>query len=158
AVVQRYNERFGLALSGFEALRNHCAKLNEHEEIAAAEAVVDSIRVCDPAVGSGHFLVSALNELLCIKSDLGLLTDVEGKPLHGWTVSVANDEITVTDRTTDAPFKYLVPPDGKPIPAQMQRVQRALFEQKRKLIEGCLFGVDINPNSVKICRLRLWIE
>src|SRR5690606_28848765 len=22
----------------------------------------------------------------------------------------------------------------------------------------CLFGVDINPNSVKICRLRLWIE
>lgn len=158
AVVQRYNERFGLALSGFEALRNHCAKLNEHEEIAAAEAVVDSIRVCDPAVGSGHFLVSALNELLCIKSDLGLLTDVEGKPLHGWTVSLANDEITVTDRTTDAPFKYLVPPDGKPIPAEMQRVQRALFEQKRKLIEGCLFGVDINPNSVKICRLRLWIE
>lgn len=158
AVVQRYNERFGLALSGFEALRNHCAKLNEHEEIAAAEAVVDSIRVCDPAVGSGHFLVSALNELLCIKSDLGLLTDEEGKPLHGWTVSLANDEITVTDRTTDAPFKYLVPPDGKPIPAEMQRVQRALFEQKRKLIEGCLFGVDINPNSVKICRLRLWIE
>ncbi|MBK9419441.1 MAG: N-6 DNA methylase [Flavobacteriales bacterium] len=157
-VVQRYNERFGLALSGFEALRNHCAKLNEHEEIAAAEAVVDSIRVCDPAVGSGHFLVSALNELLCIKSDLGLLTDVEGNPLHGWTVSLANDEITVTDRTTDAPFKYLVPPDGKPIPAEMQRVQRALFEQKRKLIEGCLFGVDINPNSVKICRLRLWIE
>ncbi|MFM6475621.1 MAG: Eco57I restriction-modification methylase domain-containing protein, partial [Dolichospermum sp.] len=24
--------------------------------------------------------------------------------------------------------------------------------------ENCLFGVDINPNSVKICRLRLWIE
>src|SRR5690606_8575980 len=23
---------------------------------------------------------------------------------------------------------------------------------------NCLFGVDINPNSVKICRLRLWIE
>lgn len=26
------------------------------------------------------------------------------------------------------------------------------------MIENCLFGVDLNPNSVKICRLRLWIE
>ncbi|HZW71498.1 MAG TPA: Eco57I restriction-modification methylase domain-containing protein, partial [Hanamia sp.] len=29
---------------------------------------------------------------------------------------------------------------------------------KQRIIENCLFGVDINPNSVKICRLRLWIE
>jgi adenine-specific DNA-methyltransferase len=100
--------------------------------------------------------VSALNELLAIKSELGLLTDADGKPLHKWTVAVANDEITVQDQD-DVPFKYLVPA-GKRIPAEMQRVQQALFEQKRKLIEGCLFGVDINPNSVKICRLRLWIE
>ncbi|MFN3315949.1 MAG: Eco57I restriction-modification methylase domain-containing protein, partial [Raineya sp.] len=33
-----------------------------------------------------------------------------------------------------------------------------LFHEKQTLIENCLFGVDINPNSVKICRLRLWIE
>jgi hypothetical protein len=156
AVVHRFNERFNLTLSGFDALKNHCAKLNEHVDIASAEKVIDDLRVCDPAVGSGHFLVSALNELLTIKSELGLLTDADGKPLHKWTVAVANDEITVQD-LDDAPFKYQVPA-GKPIPAEMQRVQRALFEQKRKLIEGCLFGVDINPNSVKICRLRLWIE
>ena len=30
--------------------------------------------------------------------------------------------------------------------------------KKQNIIENCLFGVDINPNSVKICRLRLWIE
>ena len=29
---------------------------------------------------------------------------------------------------------------------------------KRIIIENCLFGVDINPKSVMICRLRLWIE
>jgi len=33
-----------------------------------------------------------------------------------------------------------------------------LFHEKQTIIENCLFGVDINPNSVKICRLRLWIE
>ncbi|MFZ4413861.1 MAG: Eco57I restriction-modification methylase domain-containing protein, partial [Bacteroidales bacterium] len=38
------------------------------------------------------------------------------------------------------------------------RVQECLFHEKQTIIENCLFGVDINPNSVKICRLRLWIE
>ena len=37
-------------------------------------------------------------------------------------------------------------------------MQETLFKEKRQIIENCLFGVDINPNSVKICRLRLWIE
>lgn len=38
------------------------------------------------------------------------------------------------------------------------RIQKALFIQKKNIIENCLFGVDINPNSANICRLRLWIE
>jgi hypothetical protein len=42
--------------------------------------------------------------------------------------------------------------------AEKRRVQEALFHEKQTIIEGCLFGVDINPNSVTICRLRLWIE
>jgi adenine-specific DNA-methyltransferase len=41
---------------------------------------------------------------------------------------------------------------------ESQRVQETLFHEKQTIIENCLFGVDINPNSVKICRLRLWIE
>jgi len=41
---------------------------------------------------------------------------------------------------------------------ESQRIQETMFEEKRTLIENCLFGVDINPKSVYICRLRLWIE
>jgi type II restriction/modification system DNA methylase subunit YeeA len=37
-------------------------------------------------------------------------------------------------------------------------MQEALFHEKQTIIENCLFGVDINPNSVNICRLRVWIE
>lgn len=33
-----------------------------------------------------------------------------------------------------------------------------MFHQKQRIIENCLYGVDLNPNSVNICRLRLWIE
>jgi hypothetical protein len=46
----------------------------------------------------------------------------------------------------------------RPNNREKQRVQEALFHEKQTLIEGCLFGVDINANSVKICQLRLWIE
>src|SRR5690606_10103841 len=41
---------------------------------------------------------------------------------------------------------------------ESQRIQETLFHEKQTIIENCLFGVDINSNSVKICRLRLWIE
>ncbi len=157
AVLQRFNEARDQPFSGWEALVNYAAQQFEPEIIKANEAKIDALRICDPAVGSGHFLVSALNELIAIKSELGLFTDHEGKRITDHRIEVVNDELIVTDRRTDEVFSYTAVADGQ-IPSALQRVQCALFEQKRKLIENCLFGVDINPNSVKICRLRLWIE
>src|SRR5690606_19004683 len=105
----------------------------------------------DPAVGSGHFLVSALNEIIAIKNDLNLLQDRQGRRLKEYQVEVVNDELIVTDEDGEL-FEY------NPRSKESQRVQEALFHEKQAIIERCLFGVDINPNSVKICRLRLWIE
>ncbi len=116
-----------------------------------ANETINSIKICDPAVGSGHFLVSALNELIAIKNDLKILEDREGKSLHRYEVEVVNDELIVTDEEGEL-FEYN--PNNK----ESQRMQETLFHEKQTLIENCLFGVDINPNSVKICRLRLWIE
>ncbi|MGL5771635.1 MAG: Eco57I restriction-modification methylase domain-containing protein, partial [Bacteroidales bacterium] len=45
-----------------------------------------------------------------------------------------------------------------PLNEESRRLQETLFNEKKIIIENCLFGVDINPNSVKICSLRLWIE
>lgn len=157
-VLDRFNAGREQPFSSWAALVNHCEAQVEPTAIAQGEAVIDTLRICDPAVGSGHFLVSALNELIAIKSELRVLTDTQGKRLSGWQVEVVNDELVVTDRESNDAFQYTVPPEGKAIAAEKQRVQSALFEQKRKLIENGLFGVDINANSVKICRLRLWIE
>jgi adenine-specific DNA-methyltransferase len=114
-----------------------------------ANALINGLTICDPAVGSGHFLVSALNELIAIKSETG-------KRLKGYTVNVLNDELIVLD-DDETPFQYFLQATGKPTP-ERQRIQKTLFHEKQTLIENCLFGVDMNPNSVKICRLRLWIE
>jgi adenine-specific DNA-methyltransferase len=145
AVVQKFNETKGWKCATISDL------YNKIEDIKEANDIINSLRICDPAVGSGHFLVSALNEIIAIKSELKVLTDKAGKRLKEYTVEVINDELIITDEQSNL-FEY------NPKSKESQRVQEALFREKQKIIESCLFGVDINPNSVKICRLRLWIE
>ena len=145
AVVQKFNESKGWNCEDFDAL------YNKIEDTKEANAIINSVKICDPAVGSGHFLVSALNEMIAIKHDLKVLVDREGKRLKEYQVDIVNDELIVTDED-GLPFTY------NPKSKESQRVQETLFHEKQTIIENCLFGVDINPNSVKICRLRLWIE
>ncbi|MEY4542308.1 MAG: hypothetical protein RL411_385, partial [Bacteroidota bacterium] len=145
AVVQKFNE----------TKKWNCATIEElYEEIddrKEANNIVNSIKICDPAVGSGHFLVSALNEMIAVKNDLKILQDRAGKRLKEYQVEVVNDELIVTDDEGQL-FEYNL--SNK----ESQRIQETLFHEKQSIIENCLFGVDINSNSVKICRLRLWIE
>lgn len=124
---------------------------NSIDDVDEMNDIINGIKICDPAVGSGHFLVSALNEIIYIKSYLRILRDKEGKSLRDYTIEVVNDELIVTDGDGQLVEYY---PKNK----ESQRIQETLFDEKRSIIENCLFGVDINANSVKICRLRLWIE
>lgn len=150
AVLQKFNERFGWDCANVET-DLHNTLIRQKTPLTEAHAVINGLRVCDPAVGSGHFLVSALNELIAIKSDLGILCDSSGK-LLSINAIVGNDELILTDSNSDQAIEY------QPGNTASQRIQEALFHEKQTLIENCLFGVDINPKSVMICRLRLWVE
>jgi len=159
AVVQKFNEAHQLDCADFEELKSWMGKPYKKADILAYNQCINSLKICDPAVGSGHFLVSALNELLAIKSELGILADIEGSRLSDVLVTVENDELIVLHHPyseEEQLFEYRLH-QGKVDP-EVQRTQQTLFHEKQQLIENCLFGVDINPNSVKICRLRLWIE
>jgi tRNA1(Val) A37 N6-methylase TrmN6 len=145
SVVQKFNETKKWNCSTVEELYD---KIEDRKE---ANEIVNSIKICDPAVGSGHFLVSALNEMIAVKNDLKILQDRTGKRLKEYQVEVVNDELIVTDEEGEL-FDY------NSTNKESQRIQETLFHEKQTIIENCLFGVDINPNSVKICRLRLWIE
>ena len=148
AVVRRFNEEMGWSCKDYDALKN-----KDIEDYAQANAIVDTLRICDPAVGSGHFLVSVLNEVIRTKYDLGILIDGSGKRIkkQDYSIDIENDELLVSDEDGN-PVSYI---PGNP---ESQRIQETLFNEKRKIIENCLFGVDLNPNAVNICRLRLWIE
>lgn len=73
-----------------------------------------AIKVCDPACGSGHFLIAAAQR---IARRLALLRSNGDEPA----------------------------PD-------------VMRHSLREVIGHCIFGVDINPMSVELCKLGLWLE
>lgn len=152
AVIDKFNKAKGWKCKDFEDLKE-MIEYKQREIRTEANEIINSLRICDPAVGSGHFLVSALNEMIAIKSELGVLQDHQEQPkrIKDYDIKVEYDELVISDEDGDI-FKY------DPSNPSCQRIQETLFEEKRTIIENCLFGVDLNPKSVDVCRLRLWIE
>ena len=151
SILDKFSDVKGWKCKSLEELLEHFdyMRVEERQEV---NDIINSIKICDPAVGSGHFLVSALNELIVIKREMGILQDHGENPTRiGEYITVENDELVITDEDGDI-FTYN---SNDPL---SQRVQETLFEEKRTIIENCLFGVDLNPKSVEICQLRLWIE
>lgn len=149
-VLDKFNQEYKIECKDLEELKN-CLK-NSYKEDKRKEylQVLLALRICDPAVGSGHFLVSALNEMVRIAYELGLIAS-----LYRHSLRLENDEIIIIHTPTGGIFNYTKPHrENDP----HHQIQKELFELKKDIIENCLFGVDINPNSCEITKLRLWIE
>lgn len=142
-VLDKFNAQFDLDAKNISELRKSLRK----EDKKIQKELLNSIKICDPAVGSGHFLVSALNCLLSIYDKLNLFDEE-------FYLEVQNDEILITDRKGEfIEYKCQNTPKDK-----AHLIQQELFYTKKDIIENNLFGVDINPNSCEITKLRLWIE
>ena len=147
-VVSKLNERIGCQCQTIIELKNHIPSFG----LRKTSDVINELCVCDPAVGSGHFLVSALNRLIAIKAELGVLLDEDDQPLtYTYNIGVSEDDELEIKRGNQH-FSYKKGVDD------LTRIQKALFHEKVAIISHCLFGVDLNPKSVDICQLRLWIE
>ncbi|MBX1934294.1 class I SAM-dependent DNA methyltransferase [Campylobacter lari] len=144
-VLDKFNHTFKLNATKLSELRTQLRqeKISQEQKLV----LLNSIRICDPAVGSGHFLVSALNAMLMVHYELGLFEE-------DFYLSVQNDEILVQNHKGQF-LEYKRPDFDKD---KTHLCQKELFERKKDIIENNLFGVDINPNSCEITKLRLWIE
>ena len=149
-VVDKFNQKYQWRCKSIIEIKN------KDFDIYEANELINSITICDPAVGSGHFLVSALNEILLIKSELKILLDKNYKVRIKASFIIKNDELYIKDSFGDD-FKYRVSKEGN-FSLEAQEIQEAIFHDKQRIIENQLFGVDINNNSVQITHLRLWIE
>ncbi|WQZ32699.1 class I SAM-dependent DNA methyltransferase [Helicobacter pylori] len=148
-VLDKFNQKYNIECEDLTELKNYLKNSYKEDKRKEYLQVLLTLRICDPAVGSGHFLVSALNEMVRIAYELGLIASL---PLDA-TLELENDEILI--KISNKPFIYTRPSSEK---EQSHQIQKELFELKKSIIENCLFGVDINPNSCEITKLRLWIE
>jgi hypothetical protein len=145
AVLNRFNRAQGWCCTSIDQLSELITDRDE------ARALLDSLRICDPAVGSGHLLVSALNELVVLKVRLDLLSARDSEVLREYRVDVTADRLCVTHAHGEPLTRER---DGRAI----RQIEAALYRVKRCIVERSLFGVDINADSVGMARLRLGIE
>ncbi len=149
-VRDKFNAIYQWDCKDLEALKGKIDRNFSNEKAKEYLNTLLTLRICDPAVGSGHFLVSALNEMVWIAYELGLIAS-----LYRHSLTLENDEIIIHHTPTGEIFNYKKPhSENDP----HHHIQKELFELKKDIIENCLFGVDINPNSCEITKLRLWIE
>lgn len=87
--------------------------LNKPDPKQAEQALL-SLKICDPACGSGHFLIAAADRMA----------------RHLASLRTGDDE-----------------------PSALM-IQHA----KRDVIGHCIYGVDINPMAVELCKVSLWME
>lgn len=107
-----------------------------------------ALKVCDPACGSGSFLLSALR----------FLTDalVESLHVHGRFRSVASG---VVIRLADGEESMSLADETIPKPLDDPEFNDYLRAYLRRyIVERCLYGVDLDPLAVELGRLALWIE
>lgn len=148
-VLDKFNQTYNIECENLTELKNYFKNSYKEDKRKEYLNTLLTLRICDPAVGSGHFLVSALNEMVWVAYELGLIAS-----LYRCELRLENDEIIIHTPDNKV-FNYTIPhSENDP----HHQIQKELFELKKSIIENCLFGVDINPNSCEITKLRLWIE
>lgn len=133
------------------------ARINESEEVKkAANAKTDEERrtdafalgvlgmnLVDPAMGSGHFLVRSVEYLAARifkhpstrRKTERIVTSGEGKRL-----------------------KADIEKEGRiAVAAGLSQEEAELAYWRRRVVEACIYGVDLNPMAVELAKLSLWL-
>ena len=105
-----------------------------------------ALKVCDPAMGSGSFLVAALR----------VLTEAVVRSLH------AHGRITRRDRVgagaSSGGDQVHIACELLPESDRDQPEERVDAIVRRAVVEHCLYGVDLDPLAVELARVSLWVE
>lgn len=119
------------------ALDDHVKRLDALDEASATEALFD-FRVADIAMGSGHFLVAAVDRI-----ERRIADYLNRRPLPGARRELAN--------LREAAEKQLGP-EASHVPIEDAQLLRRLIARR------CIYGVDLNTLAVELSRLSIWIH
>lgn len=119
------------------ALDAHLQRLNAMDDSQAGKSFFN-FRVADIAMGSGHFLVAAVDHV-----ERRLSNYLAGRPLPAVIDELerlrsrAQEEVKELGTTLDIDDTQLL---------------------RRQIARRCIYGVDLNPVAVQLARLSLWIH
>lgn len=119
------------------ALKAHLERLDQMDDDAAAEVFFD-FRVADISMGSGHFLVAAVDRIERHLSQY----------LAGRSLPAVREELA---RLRASALKAL----GAAAEAVTIEETQLL---RRQIARRCVYGVDINVQAVQLARVSLWIH
>jgi type II restriction/modification system DNA methylase subunit YeeA len=157
AIIDKINAELDTHGTPFETYNDVAGYISGESVKNKVNQIVNSVKICDPAVGSGHFLVSALNAFVLAKYKMGILVTDKGESIRQYcNIDIKNSNLYILYKGKEIQeFQYT---ETKNPQDESYIIQKTLFKTKKEIIENNLFGVDINPKSVEIARLRLWIE
>ncbi|MBE0011196.1 Eco57I restriction-modification methylase domain-containing protein [Arthrobacter sp. AET 35A] len=122
-------------------LREHLNRVRElltANDDAAAAALFFDFRIADIAMGSGHFLVAAVDHMESIMSAF----------LVEHPINMVDQEL---DKLGQSATKNLGTHSG------LHEIERASL-LRRQIAKRCIYGVDINEIAVELTRVALWIH
>ena len=127
------------------ALQNHLDRirvsLEKGDEASAAENFFD-FRCADISMGSGHFLIAAIDYI-----EREMANFLNDHPIPGVQAEL--------DRLRNAAHHNLQQSLGTS--AQAIRIENSNL-LRRQIARRCIYGVDLNPISVELARLSVWIH
>ena len=121
-------------------------RLTELKRLDPASRLLD-LRVCDPAMGSGHFLVGLVDYLA--DRVIAAMAEAEGA-LEGYVSPLVEDIDTVRDTVL------------RNAGAQGWTIQPGQLDDRhvvrRMVLKRCVYGVDKNPMAVELAKVSLWLH
>lgn len=137
-----------------EALRDdprpEIERVVELKGLDPAQALL-RLKVCDPAMGSGHFLVSLVDWL----ADRVLAAIAEAEAAVDWSDEPYRSPVSRTiEHTRDAILEHAVQNKWPYVSDQLD--DRHIV--RRAVLKRCVYGVDRNPMAVELAKVSLWLH
>jgi hypothetical protein len=124
------------------------------QEIKSVIIAIDNLKILDPAVGSGAYPMGILQRLVFILDKI----DFENEHFKQQQLTKAEkqQQLTKAELITDEVSKNATVDAIKQIFSEANKYNA--YGKKLMLIENCIYGVDIQPIAIQICKLRFFIS
>jgi len=133
---QRFNDFLEQAINGHDiGTRRGAAQSAAMLVVRFAEDELLKFKVCDLAMGSGHFLVDAANQMAGLV--VSLFAEIETEPM-------VNDECGMMNKESIHPSSFII--------------HHSINAWRRRITRHCIYGVDLNPLAVNLAKLSLWLN